>query len=134
MLKKNARGHARSGEARRAGQNVRIGYHQRLFARRFARYRGSTHEYRWVLNDYDPVNRIEYCIDPRSREGRKAIARFHSDVTETLRSSAPRFYRKWYDRSIKTFNKRMLRRWLADPGYDPVFTAWHRHNANWSWW
>ena len=98
------------------------------------RRRGSTHEHRWVLKEYDPVNRIEYFIDPRSREGRKAIARFHSDAMETLGSSAPRFYRKWHDRSIKMLNNRMLRRWLADPGYDPVFIVWHRHNANWSWW
>ena len=28
----------------------------------------------------------------------------------------------------------IVQRWLADPEFDPVFRAWHNHNANWSWW
>jgi len=48
--------------------------------------------------------------------------------------AAPRWYRKVSDHRIRTGNDRMLRRWLADPGFDPVFQDWHMHEANWNWW
>jgi hypothetical protein len=35
-------------------------------------------------------------------------------------------------RRLRTINNKEFRRWLADPGYDPVMQAWHRHAANWS--
>jgi hypothetical protein len=37
-------------------------------------------------------------------------------------------------RSRKGRNDRMLRRWLSDPDFDPVFRARHNHDANWNWW
>ena len=103
----------------------------RTFRRRRAR-----HEYRWVLDDWHVglPSWQSVQLDPRSKDGRRAIARFHSDRTITLRSSAPRWYRKVFDHRIRTGNDRMLRRWLADPEFDPVFRCWHKHNANWSWW
>jgi hypothetical protein len=94
------------------------------------------HEYFWVLHDWGP--RLPYGrwvqIDPRSRAGRKAIAGFHSDKTVTMGVSAPRWYRKVSDHRICTSNDRMLQRCLADAEFDPVFRAWHKHDANWSWW
>jgi hypothetical protein len=27
-----------------------------------------------------------------------------------------------------------MRKWLADPAFDPIFEASHRHDANYSWW
>jgi hypothetical protein len=104
-------------------------------ARTFRRKR-ERHEYYWVLHDWE--SRLPFGhwvqLDPRSTAGRKAIARFHSDRETTLRSSAPRWYRKVFDHRIRTANDRMLRRWLADSAFDPVFRAWHKHDANWSWW
>ena len=104
-------------------------------ARTFRRKR-ERHEYYWVLHDWE--SRLPFGhwvqLDPRSKAGRKAIARFHSEREITLRSSAPRWYRKVFDHRIRTANDRMLRRWLADPEFDPVFRAWHKHDANWSWW
>lgn len=104
-------------------------------ARTFRRKR-ERHEYRWVLRDQEfhlPYwHRVQ--LDPRSKAGRKAIARFHSDKTVTMGGSAPRWYRKVSDHRIRTANDRMLRRWLADPLFDPVFLDWHKHDANWSWW
>ena len=102
----------------------------RTYRRRRHRY-----EYSWVLRDWaDGPFVAPLSIDPRSPEGRRAIARFHSDNEITMRSAAPRWYRKLFDRRLRTFNDKQLRRWLADPGYDPVMQAWHRHCANWSWW
>ena len=101
---------------------------------RTIRRRDARHEYAWVLRDYDPAVRDWRRIDARSRAGRKEIARFHSDATETMRSGAPHWYRKRFKRKFNTLNDYQLRRWLNNPGYDPVFEERHMHNANWSWW
>ena len=94
------------------------------------------HEYYWVLHDWaSRFSRGHWVqLDPRSKAGRKALARFHSDKIVTMGGSAPRWYRKASDHRIRTGNDRMLRRWLADPEFDPVFRAWHNHEANRNWW
>ncbi len=101
----------------------------RTFRRRSALYEDSL-----VLRDRDSRWTVVCELDARRRAGRKAIALFHSDANETMRSAAPAWYRKHFDRRINTFNDRMLRRWIADTGFDPVFDIKHRHCANWSWW
>ena len=103
----------------------------RTYRRRRHRY-----EYSWVLHDWKAVvpSGTTVLLDPRSPEGRRVIARFHSDNEVTIGSAAPRWFRKVFDRRLRTFNDKQLRRWLADPGYDPVMQARHRHDANWSWW
>jgi len=100
------------------------------------RRRGERHDYESVLRDYRWVNStpIAFRIDAHSREGRRAIARFHSDACWTLRSTAPRWYRRIFDHRLRTLNARQLRRWLKNPSYDPVFQVRHRHSASWSWW
>lgn len=103
----------------------------RTYRRRRHRY-----EYRWVLRDWrnSPLFGPPLRLDRHSAEGRRAIARFHSDNEITMRGAAPRWYRKVFDRRLCTYNNKEIRRWLADPGYEPVMQAWHRHAANWSWW
>ena len=98
------------------------------------RRRGQRQEYYWVLFDRQLRTPFGALLDPRSREGRRAIARFHSDAGITMRGSAPRWYRRVFDHRLRTFNNKQLRRWLADPGYDPIAQVRHRHGANWSWW
>lgn len=100
------------------------------------RRRGQRHEYRWVLRDSKWIDRVlvTVLIDARSKEGRRAIARFHSDAYWTLRSAAPNWYRRVFDHRLRAQNFRQLRRWLDNPDYDPAFQARHRHSANWSWW
>jgi hypothetical protein len=103
----------------------------RTYRRRHQRY-----EYRWVLRDWEAAVPIGATVmfDPRSSQGRRALARFHSDNEITMRGAAPRWYRKVFNRRLRTFNEKQLRRWLADPGYDPIMQASHHHDANWSWW
>ncbi|HEY3244623.1 MAG TPA: hypothetical protein VGM03_14880 [Phycisphaerae bacterium] len=57
------------------------------------RRRGERHDYDWVLRDYRWINGtpVPFLIDARSKDGRRAIARFHSDACWTLRSTAPRY-------------------------------------------
>ena len=98
------------------------------------RRRSERHEYAWVLRDFDVEPFTRRRIDAHSRAGRKEIARFHSDREITMASAAPRWYRRLFKRKFNTLNDRQLRRWLNDPGYDPVFEPRHLHSANWSWW
>jgi hypothetical protein len=100
------------------------------------RRRGARHEYRWVLRElvFEAGRSTRFCIGRNSPQGRRAIARFHSDAEFTMRSSAPRWYRRAFDHQLRTLNNRELRRWFSDPGYDPVQQVRHRHQANWSWW
>lgn len=98
------------------------------------RRRGQRHEYYWVLFDWNSRTPVGAELDPRSREGRHALSRFHSDKEVTMAGAAPRWYRNVFDRRLRTFNEKQIRRWLADPGYDPVMQVRHRHSANWSWW
>ncbi len=103
----------------------------RTYRRRRHRY-----EYGWVLRDWEAAapSGTTVLLDPRSSEGRRAIARFHSDKEVTIGGAAPRWYRKIFDRRLRTFNDKQLRRWLANSDYDPVMHIRHRHTANWSWW
>ena len=100
------------------------------------RRQNQQHDYEWVLIDWKSrIAGVQYPRhDPRSILGRKAIARYHSDSQMTLRSSAPRWYRKIHDHQLRTFNNRQMRMWLEDPRFDPVFGVSHRRNANYSWW
>ena len=100
------------------------------------RRRGQRHEYRWVLRDWKWRNfvLVPLVIEALSEEGRRAIARFHSDAESTIRSSAPRRYTRGFDHRLRTFNVRQLRRWIDNHDYDPVFQVRHRGNATWSWW
>lgn len=55
------------------------------------RRRGQTHEYRWVLRDRSDATPwwAHALLDLHSKEGRHAIARFHSDAEFTMRSGGP---------------------------------------------
>lgn len=102
------------------------------------RRKNERHEYHRVLRDYSQEAYLPAYVpvDRHSKEGRRALARFHSDAytSMSLKSSAPRKFRKSYQRRLNEGNQRMLRRWLADPGFDPVFDVQHRHAANYDWW
>ena len=104
-------------------------------ARTFRRTR-ERHEYSWLLRErrFGGARGTSVGLDQKSTEGRKAIALFHADGTSGMSGSAPRWYRKVSDHRIRTVNDRVLRHWISDPGFDPVFQDWHKHEANWNWW
>ena len=97
---------------------------------------GERHEYRWVLRDWaiesDCVRPL--LIDCWSPEGNRAIARFHSDAQVTMNDGPPHWFRRIFKHRQRTSNARELRRWLADPCYDPVITVRHRNSAKWACW
>ena len=84
------------------------------------RRRGERHEYRWVLRN--------------SSEGRRAIARFHSDAEATMRGGVPHWFCRIFKRRQRNAETRELLRWFADPGYDAIMQSRHRHSAKWAWW
>jgi len=98
------------------------------------RRRGQRHDYDWVLRDSRWVNGVLVRFGSIRNQTKDAarFARFHSDAFWTLRSTAPRRYRRIFDHRQRTLNTRQLRRWLDDPNYDPVFDVRHRHCANWA--
>jgi len=102
------------------------------------RRRGERHEYRWVLRDwiFDPASyRITpYLIDPHSPEGRRAIARFHSDAEFTIKGGVPHWFCRIFKRRLRNADSRELLRWFADPDYSPLMQPRHRHSAKWAWW
>ncbi len=102
------------------------------------RRRGERHEYRWVLREsfYDTQSGriVHYLIDRHSREGRRSIARFHSDAEFTMKGGVPHWFCRIFKRGQRNADTRELRRWFADPGYDPVMQSRHRHSAKWAWW
>ena len=100
------------------------------------RRKNQQHEYSWVLRDWDLFLNGGPSIqhDRHSLAGRKSVAKFHSDAQVTMSSSAPRWYRKVFDRRRRTRNNRVMRGWLKNPDFDPVFESSHKHDANWTWW
>jgi len=100
------------------------------------RRRGERHEYRWVLCDWTfesgYLQRVEF--DRNSPEGRRAIARFHSDCQVTMAGSAPRWFRRLFKRRQRNANAKELLMWIADPSYAPQLIARHRNSAKWAWW
>jgi hypothetical protein len=94
------------------------------------------HEYRWVLCEwvFESGRSRQVELDRHSPEGRRAIARFHSDAHFTMHGGVPRWFCRIFKRRQRNANTRQLLRWLADPGYDPVMNARHRNSAKWAWW
>ena len=79
------------------------------------RRRGQRHDHSWVLRDCRWIDGalISFRIDPNSRQGRRAIARFHLDAYRTMRGAAPRWYRRIFDHRRRTWNTRELTRGLT---------------------
>ena len=100
------------------------------------RRRGSRHEHPWVLQQlvFERGRYRQLSIDPRSTEGRRAIARFHSDSGIAIYGGVPHWFRRIFKRSQKDANAQELLRWLADRDYDLVIDVRHRHSAQWVWW
>jgi len=100
------------------------------------RRRGERHEYCWVLREWAFESDCPgpFLMDRRSLEGRRAIARFHSDAGVGLQGGVPHWFRRIFKHRQRTSNACELQRWLADPSYDPVMNVRHRSSAKWAWW
>lgn len=80
------------------------------------------------------LHRFEHS--PHSVEGRRRLARYHSDAGSgsALGAGAPRWFTRLDSRAIKARNKTALARWLRLDDHDPVFQDKHYRNGQWEWW
>ena len=100
------------------------------------RRKGERHEYRWVLREWTfelgHLQRI--MLDRNSIEGRRAIARFHSEAGNPTKGGVPRWFRRIFKGRQRNTNTREFVRWLAAPDYEPLMRVRHRNSAKWAWW
>lgn len=71
-------------------------------------------------------------VVPLTDEDRLWAIYFHTDHCPR-RESPPRGFVRLYKRRMNHHNDRMLRRWLQDPAFDPVFDIKTYHRAQWAW-
>ena len=94
----------------------------------------ATHRLSWYLSLYGEHSADASSVNVTSTDLSALSAMFHSDRGVVLMTSAPRFFRKAFEHRAKLRNDRMLRQWIENPQFDPVFENRHRHCANASWW
>ena len=104
------------------------------------RRKNQNHDYRWVLRHYvhsaEPQSRfilIAVDIPASSAQGRKRLAKFHSDHAFVF-GQAPRHFRKSFKRSQRMGHRLDIARWLKDPEYPVQCDPRTRHSATWAWW
>lgn len=99
------------------------------------RRKGITQDYYWVLWHWGTpyyLNRSSYERD--SKEGKKAIAIYHSDATITMEGSAPRSYCKVRWHKMRQDAKKQLHMFWKDEEHEVQIHANHKHSANWDYW
>ena len=69
---------------------------------------------------------------PLTPEDRLWAIIFHTDHCPR-EGSPPRSFVRQYKRKMNRYNDRMLRRWLHDQDFDPVFNVKTYHRAQWAW-
>ena len=96
----------------------------------------------WILRDWDYTDGYRLIqIDPRSKEGRKRLARYHSDAQRTMSGPAPAWYCNIFQKSARQEARRQLHLFFKNPedidrnqGFMVQIDPKHHHNATWSWW
>lgn len=90
----------------------------------------------WVLRDYTWINgHIQSrAIDPTSPEGRKALARYHSDsgFGDYGHACPPRGYRRMLNRQADRREEQALHRWRKNPEHEVVLPR-RVSNARYFW-
>jgi len=104
------------------------------------RRKNQTHDYRWVLRDYArPAGShsrfmlVPVDIPASSQEGRKRLAKYHSDHA-CVYGQAPRHFRKLFKRSQRMEHRLEIARGLKDSEYPVQCDPRTRHSATWAWW
>jgi hypothetical protein len=86
----------------------------RTYRRRNARYNLD-----WVLRESTWVNGFiqRVLLDPKSREGKKALARYYSEAGfgDYGHATAPRWYRRYLNHRADRREEMEMHRWRKDP-------------------
>lgn len=100
------------------------------------RRKNATYEYYWVLRD-DRIDMSRHrvtMLDQASKEGRRAIRKFHSDSQQTMFSGAPAWFRKIFKKKNSSHNLRQMHQWIKNSDYEPVLNIRHKYSATYAWW
>ena len=104
------------------------------------RRKNHNHDYRWVLRDYarlvEPQTRfmlVAVDIPARSPEGKKRIAKYHSDHASVY-GQAPHFVRKLFTRRLRMAHRLEIAHWLKNSEHPVQCDPRTRHSATWAWW
>lgn len=84
------------------------------------RRRSARYEYRWVLSDWAwiaPRYSVRQRIAPHSPEGRKRLAKFHSDSQRTM-EMVPSYFRRSCNRKKRRENQQVLSRFSREGDWD----------------
>ncbi|MDR0716024.1 MAG: hypothetical protein LBF50_01235 [Azoarcus sp.] len=103
----------------------------RTYRRRHARYNLD-----WVLSDYAWINGHlqRVGIDPRSREGKKVLARYFSDASfgDYAHAAPPHWYRRYLNHRADRREEAELQRWRRNPDREIVLPR-RVSDAGWYW-
>ena len=104
------------------------------------RRKNQNHDYRWVLRDYvrlaEPQTRfmlVAIHIPASSPEGRKRLAKYHSDHA-SIYGEAPRHVRKLFNHRQRMGHRLEIAHWLKNSEHAVQCDPRTRHSATWAWW
>jgi hypothetical protein len=90
----------------------------------------------WTLRNWQIEGGIyrRVTLDPKSPEGKKALAKFYSDhgFGNYRYACPPRRYRRELTGRDRRLEQADLRKWMADRDYDTLPRRWGR-DAKWYW-
>lgn len=90
------------------------------------RRKNATEEKNWVLTDWVYVSGFsqKVRIPEKSREGQKAVAKFHSDAHPSFKEPGPKWFRNLFaERPQRREAKRQLKNFLKDPDREVILRA-----------
>lgn len=78
----------------------------------------------WVLRNHDSDEIHPPLLDKKSKEGKKRIAKFHSDKTIRFKEPGPAWYRHvTVERPQRREAKRQMREYLRNPEFVVILNA-----------
>ncbi len=103
----------------------------RTYRRRKARYNLD-----WVLRDYTWTSCYQkrIVLDPRSRDGKKALAHYFSDAGfgHYSHATAPHWYRRYLNHRADRREEMELNRWRKNPDHEVALPR-RVSDAGWYW-
>jgi hypothetical protein len=103
---------------------------------RTIRRKSAKYLYDWELRDWTYIGSFlqRFLIDIRSEEGKRRIARFHSDngFGDYSKACPPRWYRRMHNRRYDQEDKKQVARYLGGFAEDAVLVN-RKGNASWYW-
>lgn len=93
-----------------------------------------TQEHYWILRNWDLwfkdtevrgcANSKYYQLDPKSKEGKEALAKYHSDKYRSFKEPGPAWYRHmWVEKPQRREVKRQLNKFMLDEEFEVILES-----------